>query len=143
MTLVVRRAASDDAPHVAALSRVLGYPVDPGVMSERLAHLAARDADAVFVAVDRDRIVGWIHGSERELLEVGRQVEILGLVVDLTTRRSGAGRALVDAVERWAASRGVAQVSVRSNVVRVESHPFYERLGYKRVKTQHSYRKTL
>ena len=143
MTLVVRRAASDDAPHVAALSRVLGYPVDPGVMSERLAHLAARDADAVFVAVDRDRIVGWIHGSERELLEVGRQVEILGLVVDLTTRRSGAGRALVDAVERWAASRGVAQVSVRSNVVRVESHPFYERLGYKRVKTQHSYRKAL
>ena len=143
MTLVVRRAAPDDAPHVAALSRVLGYPVDPGVMSERLAHLAARAADAVFVAVDRDRIVGWIHGSERELLEVGRQVEILGLVVDLTTRRSGAGRALVDAVERWAASRGVAQVSVRSNVVRVESHPFYERLGYKRVKTQHSYRKTL
>ena len=143
MTLVVRRAASDDAPHVAALSRVLGYPVDPGVMSDRLGHLAARDADAVFVAVDRDRIVGWIHGSERELLEVGRQVEILGLVVDLTTRRSGAGRALVDAVERWAASRGVAQVSVRSNVVRVESHPFYERLGYKRVKTQHSYRKAL
>ena len=143
MTLVVRRAAPDDAPHVAALSRVLGYPVDPGVMSERLAHLAARDADAVFVAVDRDRIVGWIHGSERELLEVGRQVEILGLVVDLTARRSGAGRALVDAVERWAASRGVAQVSVRSNVVRVESHPFYERLGYKRVKTQHSYRKAL
>ena len=143
MTLVVRRAASDDAPHVAALSRVLGYPVDPGVMSERLAHLAARDADAVFVAVDRDCIVGWIHGSERELLEVGRQVEILGLVVDLAARRSGAGRALVDAVERWAASRGVAQVSVRSNVVRVESHPFYERLGYKRVKTQHSYRKAL
>jgi GNAT superfamily N-acetyltransferase len=143
MTLVVRRAAPDDAPHVAALSRVLGYPVDPGVMSERLAHLAARAADAVFVAVDRDRIVGWIHGSERELLEVGRQVEILGLVVDLTARRSGAGRALVDAVERWAASRGVAQVSVRSNVVRVESHPFYERLGYKRVKTQHSYRKAL
>src|SRR5215472_16296559 len=104
MALDIRRAASDDAPHVAALSRVLGYPVDPAIISERLAHLTARDAEAVFVAVDRDRIVGWIHGSERELLEVGRQVEILGLVVDLTATRSGAGRALVDAVERWAAS---------------------------------------
>jgi GNAT superfamily N-acetyltransferase len=143
MTLVVRLATSDDAPYVAALSRVLGYPVDAAVMSERLAHLVAREADAVFVAVDRDRIVGWIHGADRELLEVGRQVEILGLVVDTTARRVGAGRALVDAVERWAASRGVSQVAVRSNVVRVESHPFYERLGYKRVKTQHSYRKAL
>jgi GNAT superfamily N-acetyltransferase len=63
--------------------------------------------------------------------------------VDACARRSGAGRALVAAIERWAASRGVAQVSVRSNVVRVESHPFYERLGYTRVKTQHSYRKNL
>jgi len=143
MTLVVRRATTDDAPHVAVLSRVLGYPVDPRVMSERLSHLVARDADAVFVAVDGDRIVGWIHGAERELLEVGRLCEILGLVVDQSARRVGAGRALVDAVEQWAASRGVSQVAVRSNIVRLESHPFYERLGYTRVKTQHSYRKAL
>jgi len=143
MTLVVRRATTDDAPHVAVLSRVLGYPVDPRVMSERLSHLVARDADAVFVAVDGDRIVGWIHGAECELLEVGRLCEILGLVVDQSARRVGAGRALVDAVEQWAASRGVSQVAVRSNIVRLESHPFYERLGYTRVKTQHSYRKAL
>jgi GNAT superfamily N-acetyltransferase len=112
-------------------------------MSERLSHLVARDADAVFVAVDGDRIVGWIHGAECELLEVGRLCEILGLVVDQSARRVGAGRALVDAVEQWAASRGVSQVAVRSNIVRLESHPFYERLGYTRVKTQHSYRKAL
>ena len=143
MTLVVRRATTDDAPHVAVLSRVLGYPVDTRVMSERLSHLVARDADAVFVAVDGDRIVGWIHGAECELLEVGRLCEILGLVVDQSARRVGAGRALVDAVEQWAASRGVSQVAVRSNIVRLESHPFYERLGYTRVKTQHSYRKAL
>jgi GNAT superfamily N-acetyltransferase len=143
MTLVVRRATTDDAPHVAVLSRVLGYPVDTRVMSERLSHLVARNADAVFVAVDGDRIVGWIHGAERELLEVGRLCEILGLVVDQSARRVGAGRALVDAVEQWAASRGVSQVAVRSNIVRLESHPFYERLGYTRVKTQHSYRKAL
>jgi hypothetical protein len=32
---------------------------------------------------------------------------------------------------------------VRSNVVRAESHQFYERLGYARVKTQHAYRKRI
>jgi hypothetical protein len=29
------------------------------------------------------------------------------------------------------------EIAVRSNTVRAESHPFYERAGYVRVKTQH------
>jgi ribosomal protein S18 acetylase RimI-like enzyme len=122
---------------------VLGYPVDYRVMSERLAHLLPRDDNAILVVVDGNSSVGWIHGAEHELLEVGRLCEILGLVVDPSTRRCGAGRALVASVEKWAASRGLTQVSVRSNIIRVESHLFYERLGYARVKTQHSYRKKL
>jgi len=68
---------------------------------------------------------------------------LLGLVVDARQRRQGVGRRLVAAVEAWAARRGLELVSVRSNVARAESHPFYERLGYARVKTQHAYRKRL
>ena len=143
MTVAVRRARADDAPRIAELSGVLGYPVDSRVMAERLAHLVSRDDNAVFVASDGDRVLGWIHGGEHELLEIGRLCEILGLVVEPSARRSGAGRALIAAIEQWAGSRGVRQVSVRSNVVRLESHPFYERLGFTRVKTQHSYRKNL
>jgi hypothetical protein len=37
----------------------------------------------------------------------------------------------------------VTEISVGSNVVRPESHPFYEHLGYQRAKTQHAYRKRL
>ena len=47
------------------------------------------------------------------------------------------------AVEEWAAERGLGQLSVRSNIVRAESHPFYERLGFVKLKTQHAYRKQL
>ena len=143
MAVQVRHAVAADATRIAELSDVLGYPVEERTMTERLAHLLARDDNAVFVAVDGDATVGWAHAAEHELLEVGRLCEILGLVVDASARRSGAGRALVAAIEQFAASRGLRQVSVRSNVVRVESHPFYERLGYTRVKTQHSYRKNL
>jgi GNAT superfamily N-acetyltransferase len=143
MDVRVRRAAAADAARIAELSGDLGYPVEERVMWERLAHLSARGDTVVFVAVDGDRVAGWIHGAEHELLEVGRLCEILGLVVDASARRGGAGRALMAAVEEWAALRGVPQMSVRSNIVRVESHPFYERLGYRRVKTQHSYRKNL
>jgi len=58
-------------------------------------------------------------------------------------RGRGAGRQLVEAVERWAAARGLDEISVRSNVVRPDAHPFYERLGYIRAKTQHAYRKAV
>ena len=129
MAVQVRHAVAADAARIAELSDVLGYPVEERTMAERLAHLLARDDNAVFVAVDGDATVGWAHAAEHELLEVGRLCEILGLVVDASARRSGAGRALVAAIEQFAASRGLRQVSVRSNVVRVESHPFYERLG--------------
>ena len=84
-----------------------------------------------------------MHAAEQELLEAERRCEILGLVVDAAHRGRGAGSRLVHAVEQWAASRGLELVAVRSNVSRLESHPFYERLGYVRVKTQHAYRKRL
>ena len=39
--------------------------------------------------------------------------------------------------------RGLSSLTVRSNVVRELSHPFYESLGYSRRKTQHVYHKAL
>jgi GNAT superfamily N-acetyltransferase len=138
-----RRAASSDARALAELSDTLGYPVDEGRMAARLERLLARAEDEILVAECAGQVVGWIHGSEQELLEAGRRCEILGLVVDAGHRGRGVGRLLVAEVERWAAGRGLETMAVRSNVIRSESHPFYERLGYVRVKTQHAYRKSL
>jgi GNAT superfamily N-acetyltransferase len=142
--LTIRRAALTDVPRLAALSAVLGYPVDAGALADRLARLLARAEHVVLVAVaPSGEVVGWIHAADQELLEVGRRCEIAGLVVDAAYRGQGAGRQLVEAAERWAAARGLAEMSVRSNVIRAESHPFCERMGYCRVKTQHAYRKRL
>ena len=142
--LTVRRAVAADAGRMAELSAVLGYPVPLATFVSRLQRLIASDADEVVVATTPDdTVVGWIHGAEHALLETGSHCEILGLVVDAAPRKAGAGRQLVAAVEVWAAGRALETVGVRSNVVRAESHPFYERLGYERIKTQHSYRKSL
>ena len=88
-------------------------------------------------------VIGWIEGEERQILAIGRVCEIVGLVVDEAHRGAGVARRLVEAVERWAIARGLEQVSLRSNVVRPESHAFYEKVGYTRFKTQHAYRKRL
>ena len=142
--LTIRRATLTDVPRLTALSEVLGYPVDAGALADRLGRLLAREDNVVLAAIaPSGDVVGWIHAVEHELLEVERHCEIAGLVVDVSYRSQGAGRQLVAGAERWAASRGLALMSVRSNIVRTESHPFYERMGYLRVKTQHAYRKVL
>ena len=141
--IVVRRAAAADAARLAQLSEILGYPVALSSLAPRLERLLARVEDAVLVAEAESGVVGWVHGAEQELLESGRRCEILGLVVDPAYRSHGVGRRLVTAVEQWAANRGLEQMTVRSNVARAESHPFYQRLGYIPTKTQHAYRKAL
>jgi GNAT superfamily N-acetyltransferase len=143
LVIAVRRATAADGPRLAELSEILGYPVASFTLSLRLERLLARAEDAVLVAEAESGVVGWVHGAEQELLESGRRCEILGLVVDPGYRSQGVGRRLVTAVEQWAANRGLEQMTVRSNVARAESHPFYQRLGYIRAKTQHAYRKAL
>ena len=140
---VVRRAKITDAPAVAGLSGVLGYPVDSETMQRRLVQLVGHDHHVIFVADSATTLAGWIHGAERNLLVVGRIVEICGLVVAVGQRGNGLGRRLIGAVGQWARDRGFDEVSVRSNVARPESHPFYEKLGFTRTKTQHVYRKKL
>ena len=141
--LIIRPATINDADRVAELSGTLGYPVSAEAMRERLARFLALDAHLILVAERAGHVVGWIHGAEQELLEFGSRCEILGLVVEEGQRGLGVGRRLVEGIEQWARERGLDQIFVRSNVVRPESHPFYERIGYERYKTQHAYRKKL
>ena len=140
----IRSVTREDAAAVSALSGQLGYPVSAEAIATRLERLLGRDDQLVLAAVaDDGALAGWIHAAEQDLVETERRCEILGLVVDGRRRRSGIGRRLVAEAERWAASRGLRQMSVRSNVAREESHPFYEAQGYGRVKTQQVYRKPI
>jgi len=139
----IRPAAAADAGRLDDLVVQLGYPSRLGELRARVERLGSQPDHLLCVAEAGGLVIAWVHAAEQELFESGRRCEILGLVVDRAQRRGGVGRALVTEVERWAAARGLPEVAVRSNVAREESHPFYERLGYARAKTQHVYRKAL
>lgn len=140
----IRPAELRDAPRLSVLSGQLGYAMSPDLAERRLARFLGAEAHQVLVAAaDDGRVVGWIHVGIRDVLESSPRAEILGLIVDEAVRASGVGRALVLEAEAWALTQGLSEVVVRSNVARDLSHPFYERLGYDRTKTQHVYRKTL
>lgn len=139
----VRPAVLEDVPRLADLNAALGRSEGESEMRAGLERLLGREHEVVLVAESEAGLVqGWIHGGERAVLGAGRRCEITGMVVDADLRGLGIGRRLVAAVEAWASARGLEQVLVRSNVLRSASHPFYERVGYTRVKTQHVYRKT-
>lgn len=137
----IRPATLHDAAEIARLSTQLGYPATESAMRERLEQLLPSPRQVVFVAEAGHGLLGWVAGELRLILESGSRVELAGLVVDASARRTGIGSQLVREVEQWALAKGCGAVFVRSNVARGEAHPFYERLGYERVKTQHAYRK--
>jgi GNAT superfamily N-acetyltransferase len=139
----LRNARLDDAAEIARLAGELGYPSTTQDIAARLTVLLPQSRHHVVVAQGDDGLLGWIAVERRLTLESGERIEIVGLVVITVARRSGIGQALVADAERWALAQGFDSIAVRSNVERAESHPFYERLGYVRRKTQHAYIKPL
>ncbi|MBK7541099.1 MAG: GNAT family N-acetyltransferase [Candidatus Competibacteraceae bacterium] len=144
MAINLRIANSNDASEIATLTQELGYGVSEKETLEWLSVLLGSNTHQVIVAADNDsRLLGWIVVEQRLSLEAGLKAEISGLVVRATAQRSGVGRQLVSAAEEWATTMGLAQIQVRSNILRKDSHPFYLSLGYMHKKTAHSYAKGL
>ena len=136
MSVGVRRAAGPDAARLAELSTALGYPMITAEAAQRLAEIARHPDHAILVAEADDRVEGWIQVSLPRIFETPRQAEIAGLIVDESARSGGIGRQLVAAAETWAHEQGCRAIRVRSNVIRERAHAFYEREGFREIKTQ-------
>jgi len=130
----IREATAADAAALAALSTQLGYPAQPGEAELRLAALGPEGA--VLVAESDGAVLGWIHVCGIRFFQSPPFAEVGGLVVDEAARGKGVGKLLLEAGARWAAEHGYRKLRVRSNVVREDAHRFYEREGFRRVKTQ-------
>jgi len=139
----MRRAQVADAPEMARLAGELGYPMSSAEMARRLASLLPNERHYIAVVASGDRLLGWMHVEHRSSLEGGDRAELMGLVVDSTARRRGVGATLLGMAENWIVAQGISSLTVRSNAARESSHPFYESLGYSRIKTQHVYTKVV
>jgi len=149
----IRRAEARDAAQIAALAGQLGYQTEADQVGARLGELARFEMHRVWVAEAvasraepsqaRGGVVAWMHCEVCPALDVPTYVEILALVVDEAHRGRRIGEQLVACAETWAKECGVADVRVRSNVVRERAHRFYERLGYAVRKTQRVFAKAV
>jgi len=137
MALSIRPAGTGDSPGLAALCGQLWYPTTVEQVEQRLEQLQTDEQHCVYVAeLASGAVVGWIYVYLIRSLLDDPQAEIGGLIVDEGCRGQRIGERLLKQAEQWAGEHGCCAVSVRSNVIRKDAHRFYERLGYRVVKTQ-------
>jgi len=140
----VRRAVRADIAQLPELCQQLGYPSTEAQVRMRFEDAEAAPERALFVAeAPSGALVGYLDIFVMRTIESEPRAEIAGLVVHENYRSRGVGELLIARAEKWAREHNCSAVTLRSNVIRERAHAFYERLGYKHIKTQKSFRKAL
>jgi GNAT superfamily N-acetyltransferase len=134
----IRDARPEDAAAIAELLGQLGYPTDGGAVGGRLERLRIV-GDRVIVAVAEGAVVGLAHLQVSPAIEYERPAaKLAALIVDESQRGRGVGRALVEAMENEARSRGCELLYLTTSEKRDDAHAFYERIGLERTGRRYS-----
>ena len=93
----------------------------------QLARSVRSDATLTAVAERAGRAVGFVHAQ----IHPGEPptAELYGMWVAPAARRTGAGRALVDAIAAWARSRGATRLALNVTQGNAAAERLYERAG--------------
>jgi GNAT superfamily N-acetyltransferase len=138
----IREAIAADAPALAELVTLWGYPADRVAIANRLRRVRA-DSDSVLVAAIESEVVGWVHVGVYPTLATDSAAELLGLGVRRNWQGHGIGRQLMRAAEAWARQHGCGTMYVRSRISRRQAHAFYRHLGYHQIKTSLTFERSL
>ena len=134
-----------DLPEVVHLAEQLGYPCSLERIETRFTNINSSHDYALFVAKNEThQVVGYIQiNIEPHTLLADLRAEISALVVDQQQRSLGIGAKLLAQAESWAKNKGITLIRLRSNTKRTDAHRFYEKNGYKILKSWHSFTKDL
>ena len=118
MKFSIRNAALRDSDSIAKLSNQLGYKSENNLIQKRLSEILNNDDNCVFVALENEKLVGWIHGFYSQRVASDPFIEIGGLVVDENYQKNGIGKILVEKIIKWSDLKKCKKVRVRCNTVR-------------------------
>jgi GNAT superfamily N-acetyltransferase len=135
----IRFAELGDTQAIADLSEQWGYQSTKEKMLRCLHDIGNNSDHVIYVLLNDDQIIGWIHGIYSLRVESDPFVEIGGLIVDKDSRRHGLGKFLVDKIIEWSLSRNCHKIRVRCNITRKEANAFYGAIGFIEIKQQKVY----
>jgi GNAT superfamily N-acetyltransferase len=136
MEITIREISANDAETVNFLSQQLGYTLSLEQTLQNINAVINSNDHNAFVALYENKIVGWIGAEHSIMIEVLPQCEITGLVIDENYRGKGVGKKLIEKVKLWAKEKGIDKLSLRCNVKRIQTHLFYEHMGFTALKQQ-------
>lgn len=126
---MIRRATAADADAIWPLTRefATSFTPDRNAFDKTFAALVERDDAFLAIGTTASGAVGYVLAVAHPTLFANAPVVwVEELMVSEVVRRSGIGRALMDAVETWARDRGAAYVSLATR----RASDFYLALGY-------------
>ena len=127
----IRLAQLEDAEYIYQLNRyALGYAYEIEATKARLASVLGKDTDRIWVAVEDNRVVGYIHSADYECLYMDPLKNIMALAVEEAYRGRGIGKQLLFTAEKWAKESGCSGVRFTSGYEREKAHEFYLHCQY-------------
>lgn len=139
-TIRIRNAVIDDFIAIYLLNLYsLGYEYPTEQTKKRVAFILLNPNAKMLVAETGGNVIGYIHAVDYDCTYFDSLKSILALAVEEDYRGQGVGRALVTAIEKWAASSGSAGVRLVTSMYRADAHAFYEACGYTLRKEQKNY----
>ncbi|MBN1459227.1 MAG: GNAT family N-acetyltransferase [Armatimonadetes bacterium] len=131
-TLQVRPAEDRDAEAISRLFDVLGHPLDPAGVRDRIAAFARAADHCYLVGEIAGEVVAFVTAHTAESPHhPGRYGIISAMAISEAHQRKGLGRQLLAGVEGWFREQGCFYVRVTSAAHRTDTaHRFYPSLGY-------------
>ncbi len=133
----IRAATPDDLPELTRLFD--GYrvfyraPSDPAAAERFLRERFARRDSHLFVAPSGARLDGFAQlYPSLSSVSMARIYVLNDLFVDPAARRSGVGRALLEAAHAFARSQGAVRISLETAIDNATAQRLYEAVGYVR-----------
>ena len=139
---IVRQAVISDAKDIYYINKTsLGYDYDLEKQKAKIQAVLNDSTQVIFVAETNNKVVGYIHLVNYDVIYADNFKNCLGLAVDNDYKRNGIGSALLNQAEIWAKENGAAGIRLCSGVEREKAHQFYQSQGYEVTKIQKNIKK--
>ena len=141
MPLAIKRASLDDldavVPLFDAYRRFYGQPSDEARGRAFLQARLQADESVILLASDGDRAVGFTQLYPMfSSVRTGRLWVLNDLYVDAGARRTGAGRALLDAASEFARADGAVGIVLETTRDNATARALYRSAGWEEADTQ-------
>ncbi len=140
--ITVREACECDAESIHLLNELeMKYEYSLERTKLKIQKILSLPTDRIFVAEVDGKVAGYVHANDYDVLYFPHMKNIMGIAVGSEYKRHGVGRALLEAVEKWARETGALGIRLVSGSSRIEAHKFYSSCGFECGKTQLNFKK--